>query len=158
MFGRSVAAFPTSLIDGVIYGSIVYWFVGLAFNNGASIANFFVFMLLCLVASLAAGLVFSVFSATVKDKPTAQAAMAVTIVLLVLFSGFTVQADVIPVYWIWAYWINIFAWILRGLVINEYQSGKYDQIQENGNTFGENILIRFGFTFEDEPFGFEWVW
>jgi len=158
VLGRSFAAFPTSLIDGIIYGSIIYWFVGLPYNDGASIANFFIFMLLCLLASLVSGLIFSLFSATVKDKTTAQAAMAVTIVLLVLFSGFTVQPDVIPPYWIWAYWINMFAWILRGLVVNTYQSGKFDEVQENGNTEGENILIQFGFLFNGEPFTFVWVW
>lgn len=158
VFGRSLAAFPTSIIDGAIYGSLIYWFVGLAFNNGASFTNFLVFMLLCLVASLVSGLIFSVFSSTVRDKPTAQAAMSVTIVLLVLFSGFTVQPDVIPAYWIWAHWINIFAWILRGLVVNEYQSGKYNQMLDNGFTVGENVLIRFGFTFDGQPFGYEWVW
>jgi hypothetical protein len=53
-------------------------------------------MLLVLMASLTAGLVFSIFSATVKDKVTAQACMSITIIMLVLFSGFTVQPDVIP--------------------------------------------------------------
>jgi hypothetical protein len=40
---------------------------------------------------------------------------------------FQVQPSVIPPYWIWAYWINLFAWVFRGLAVNEYQSGKYDQ-------------------------------
>ena len=52
----------------------------------------------------------------------------------------------------------MFAWILRGLVVNEFQSGKYDEVQGNGLTVGENILTQFGMTKDDEPFGFEWVW
>lgn len=92
--GRSLAGFPTSLIDGVVYGSIVYWFVGLSSSDGVS--SYFKFMLLVIGASMTVGLVFSIFSATVKDKSTAQACMSVCIVVLVLFSGFTVQPDVIP--------------------------------------------------------------
>lgn len=94
--GRSLAALPTSLIDGIVYGSIIYWFVGLSSSDGA--AAYFKFMLLVIGVSMTAGLVFSNFSATVKDKSTAQACMSVCIVLLVLFSGFTVQPDIIPEY------------------------------------------------------------
>lgn len=94
--GRSLAGMPTSLIDGILYGSIIYWFVGL--NSSDGLASYFQFMLLLISGSMAAGLVFSIFSATVRDRSTAQACMSVCIVLLVLFSGFTVQPNVIPEY------------------------------------------------------------
>ena len=91
VLGRSLAGVPISLIDGVLYGTVIFWFVGLAHNDGASIANYFVFMLLILVVSLTAGLVFSIASAVTRDKTMGQAAMAVAIVIMVLFSGFTVR-------------------------------------------------------------------
>lgn len=94
--GRSIAGIPTAITDMVLFGTIIYWFVGLAFKDGASIGNFFIFLLLVFITSLAAGLVFSVFSSLVKDRPTSQACMTVTVVILVLFSGFTVQPDLIP--------------------------------------------------------------
>jgi hypothetical protein len=90
------AGIPTSIIDTLVFGTIIYWFVGLAYNKGASIANYFVFLLLMLVTSTSAGLIFSIIGAVVKDKTTGQACMSVCIVVLVLFSGFTVQADIIP--------------------------------------------------------------
>jgi ABC-type multidrug transport system permease subunit len=97
VLGRSLAGLPTSLIDGILFGTIIYWFVGMAGpQNGASIANFFIFLLILITSSLAAGLVFSIFSSAAKDTPTAQAYMSITIVMLVLFSGFTVQPDAIP--------------------------------------------------------------
>lgn len=49
-------------------------------------------------------------SATIKDRPTAQACMSIALVVMVLFSGFTVAPSVIPPYYIWIYWINMFAW------------------------------------------------
>lgn len=53
----------------------------------------------------------------------------------------------------------MFAWTLRSLVVNEYTTSKYDELQENGLTAGENILARFGFTDGDgEAFTGEWVW
>jgi ABC-type multidrug transport system fused ATPase/permease subunit len=58
------------------------------------------------------------------------------------------------------------AWILRGLIVNEFDSGKYDELvnftssdgQTSTITQGEAIIITFGFTnSDDEPFTFEWV-
>lgn len=62
-------------------------------------------------------------------------------------------------YWIWVYWINVFAWLLRSLVLNEFQSGKWDEEVIDGVTAGDEILVRFGFTDRNgEPYGYEWVW
>ena len=94
--GRSVASIPTALSDALIYGTIVYWFTGLAFNDGASFANFIVFLILLFTMSIVSGLLFSVFSAAIQNITIAQACMAVTTVMFILFSGFTVQPDVIP--------------------------------------------------------------
>ena len=50
--------------------------------------------------------------------------------------------------------------MLRALLVNEYQSGKYDEetYPGSGETVGESILTRFGFTLNGEAFGYEWVW
>jgi hypothetical protein len=63
-------------------------------------------------------------------------------------------------YWIWIYWLNIFAWALRGLAVNEFDSGKYDGPSEvPGMTIGDVILSRFGFVDGNEdPYTFEWAW
>eukprot|EP00529_Nitzschia_sp_RCC80_P004459 CAMPEP_0113521168 /NCGR_PEP_ID=MMETSP0014_2-20120614/44492_1 /TAXON_ID=2857 /ORGANISM="Nitzschia sp." /LENGTH=907 /DNA_ID=CAMNT_0000419101 /DNA_START=83 /DNA_END=2802 /DNA_ORIENTATION=+ /assembly_acc=CAM_ASM_000159 len=159
VFGRSVASVPPSIIDGLLYGTIVYWFVGLAFNDGASFGNYIMFVLITTCLSVGVGLQFSIFSATKKDRSTGQAMMSIAIVLLVLFSGFVVQPSIIPNYWIWLYWINIFAWAFRGLAVNEYQSGKYDfPSQVEGLTEGELILQQIGLVDRDgKAYGFEWA-
>lgn len=61
------------------------------------------------------------------------------------------------------YWGNFFAWTLRALIVNEFQSGKYDGStlagEEAGETDGELILTQFGFIAPDgDPFTFEWAW
>mmetsp|Transcript_2153 Transcript_2153/g.3908 ORF Transcript_2153/g.3908 Transcript_2153/m.3908 type:complete len:1099 (-) Transcript_2153:1265-4561(-) len=160
VLARSIAGIPSSLIDALVYGTIVYWFVGLAFNDGASIANFFIFLLIVLIAAFSSGMMFGILSGACPDRSTAQASMSVALIIMVLFSGFTVQPDVIPDYWIWVYWSNLFAWVLRALVVNEYQSGKYDYPAFEGSniTEGDAILNQFGMTLNGEPFGFEWSW
>lgn len=161
--GRSIAAIPNALIDGCVYGTMIFFLVGMAFSEGASIANYFIFMLLLFVSSLTSGLFFSVFPAIVQSVTIAQAGMAIVAVLFVVFSGFTVQPDVIPDYYIWLYYINFCAWGLRALIVNEFDSGKYDDVPLQANpenrTTGELILLRFGFKDRDgEPFTSAWTW
>jgi len=91
VLGRSIANIPSSIMDGVVYGTIVFWFVGLAHSDGASIANYFIFMLIILVMSFTAGLAFSIFSSLTRDRTIGQACVSIAIVFMVLFSGFTVS-------------------------------------------------------------------
>ena len=97
VIGRSVATVPIAATDGLFYGTMIYFMVGLSFKNGATIANYFVFLLIVFLLSLTTGLFFSMYSAAVKVVTISQACMALTAVLFVLFSGFTVQPDIIPV-------------------------------------------------------------
>ena len=92
--GRSLASIPSSIIDGLLYGTIVFWFVGLAHNDGASFANYIMFVLITMLSSVGIGLLFSIFSAITKDRSAGQAMMSVSIVVLILFSGFTVSDDI----------------------------------------------------------------
>lgn len=55
--------------------------------------------------------------------------------------------------------MNLYAWIIRAVVINEYQSGHYDTVVDDmGTTQGEATLMRFGFIFKGEAFEYVWVW
>jgi hypothetical protein len=96
IIGRSVASIPSAIIDSLLYGTIVYFFAGLAYNDGASVVNYIVFVASLFVMALTSGLFFSVYSAVLADIATAQAMMAVSVIVFVIFSGFIVQPDVIP--------------------------------------------------------------
>lgn len=63
-------------------------------------------------------------------------------------------------YWVWIYWFNSFSWALRGLAVNQFASGKYDEpSQVPGLTTGEAILTQFGFVDGDgKAYEFEWAW
>ena len=158
VLGRSLAAIPTALIDAILYGTVVYWCVGLAMT----IENFLMFIILVLFFAISFGLAMSIFSSACKDRPTTQACMSLILVIMIIFSGYTVQPNIIPVYWIWAYWSNLIAWILRALVLNEFLSDRYSTIQDNGMSEGQNILVRFGFYYgsDDDPkvFSESWTW
>jgi len=96
VIGRSFAFLPSCAIDSFMYGTIVYWFVGLAYNDGASIANYFIFLLLTMISAVSSAYLFGVLSAVIKNRTTCQAFLSLSLVYFVLFSGYTVQLDTIP--------------------------------------------------------------
>lgn len=125
IIGRSVASIPASIIDGLLYGTIVYWFVGLAYNDGASFGNYVMFVLITMVSSTGIGLLFSIFSAVTKDRSTGQACMSVSLVLLILFSGFTVRhITIITIVLSILHFYSLFhAMLTRCLVVNVIAKG-----------------------------------
>lgn len=48
-----------------------------------------------------------------------------TLLLLVVNSGFVIVRNSIPGWWIWAYWLSPFAHSLRILVVNEFTSPRW---------------------------------
>jgi ABC-2 type transporter len=164
VLARSIAAIPIGMIDALYFGSYIYFLVGLALNQGsASVANYFLFMLILFISAWTSGLFFSIYSSCIQTVTSAQALLAVTLILMLLFCGFTVQPNVIPAYYIWIYWINYFSWLFRAVVVNEFDSGRYNQLVNSPTgeviTEGEAILIRFGFVDgNDIPYTFEWVY
>jgi len=94
--GSSIANLPSSILDILLYGVVVFFLTGMAYNDGATILNFFIFLLLILLSAYATGAVFSVFSASLKDRSSAMGVVICAILVMVVFSGFTVQPDVIP--------------------------------------------------------------
>jgi len=57
--------------------------------------------------------------------------------------------------------VNYFAWCFRGLVVNEFDSGRYSEVIDTPLgplTQGEAILIQFGFIdADDDPYTFQWA-
>jgi len=142
VIGNAVALMPQALTDVLIFGSIIYWMVGLA----ADVSNFFIFIAILFVFSISMNQMLAVFTTFSKTKTNVQGYSSVVLLFLVLFCGFIVNPDVIPRYYIWIYWWNPLAWSYRALLVNQFQSSEYDSLNENGQRQGDVILSSGGFT------------
>lgn len=153
VLGNSIGMMPQVLMDVTVIGTIIYWMVGLA----AAASNFFIFLASLFVFSLTMNQMLSVFAAFAKTKTIMQSMSAGVIFVQLLFCGFLVNPDVIPVYYKFIYWWNPFAWTYRALLVNEFRSKDYDEIDDSGKSLGETILMSQGFEFQDAAFGNEWI-
>jgi hypothetical protein len=99
-----------------------------------------------------------VFSSFAASKSVVFSLSSLTLIFLMLFSGFIVSPDVIPDYFIWFYWLNPLAWAYRALLVNEFQSGKYHSYVLDTFTQGDMILLNYGFSLgKNHPFKREWI-
>jgi ABC-type multidrug transport system ATPase subunit len=104
-------------------GSLVYWMVGLSTNGG--VYHYFIFLgiLYCLQATMS--MYFKVLAAAMPNINIAQPLSGVSVIFMVVFSGYIANTSFIPPWWIWFYYINPLSWALQAVAINEFSSGGF---------------------------------
>jgi len=144
-----------AFIDVMIFGSIIYWMVGLAPSGQL----FFIYIAILFIFSLVMNQMLSIFAAVAKTKTVVQGAGSCVLLMLILTCGFIVTPDNIPVYYRWIYWWNPLAWAYRALLVNEFTYSGYNTIiEETGRSVGDTILLTTGFVDGDgNPFGQDWI-
>ena len=88
-------------------------------------SRFLTFLLLSYTFNVGTAQLFRLYSFLCTDLTVAVAVSSVTMALFVLFSGFILPPSQIPTGWIWFYWINPVAWVLKAVTINELLSDQY---------------------------------
>lgn len=152
--GRTLSNLPQAIADVVLFGTILYYMVGLA--DRQDFVNFLVFLSILIAFSLVMQQQLAVF-AVVTSSSGLQVFSSVLLLFLILFGGFIVSPEAIPEYWSWVYWWNPFAWAYRALIINEFQSARWDDPEaslalvgystETGNEWVLLAFLYMGFYF-----------
>ncbi|TMW61663.1 hypothetical protein Poli38472_010726 [Pythium oligandrum] len=152
-----IASIPVSIVEALLFGSIVYWMCG--FFSSAS--AFIIFLLLLFLTSLAFTSLFFLMAAAAPDLHVAEPISMVSILFFVLFGGFVMTKDQIPDYFIWIFWMNPIAWGVRGLAINQYRNDEFDVCEYKGINYCDKYGMRMSeyslslFAIET---GKEWLW
>lgn len=147
VIGRTLSQMPQIISDVLVFGSILYFMTGL----NLTVESYLTFIAILICFSILINQIMAVFAASLPTKSSVQAMCSILLLFCILFGGFIVPPNVIPVWWVWMYWWNPFAWAYRALVVLEFQSDSWS----DGNT----ILITNGFVAPDgQAFQMEWVW
>lgn len=122
-WAKITSELPFSIAQPVIFGSIVYFAIGLC-TIGAS--HFFMFLfILILVYNSAQGYAL-VISAGFSDKQLAVTLTPVLIIPFMLFAGFFVAASSIPIFLREFEYISIFKYGYNALLLNEFLLAETD--------------------------------
>jgi len=104
---KSVAELPRLVVLAVLFSCITYWMVGLQPHP----SSFFIFVALVLLTTHTAESLTLMASASASSPQTAAAIAPVLIVLSLLFGGFFIGPNVIPV---WLRWLRFVSFIYYG--------------------------------------------
>jgi len=114
--GKIVAEMPMFFVTATLWSVIFYWMCN--FRPGAG--HFFIFWI---VIVLVVNVAYSYGMLIVNLIPNQQVALQVFPVLfmpLMIFSGFYLNKDNTPVYFIWVQYISFIKWSFQAIVLNEF--------------------------------------
>ncbi|OEL21518.1 ABC transporter G family member 16 [Dichanthelium oligosanthes] len=117
VLSNAVVAFPPLVLLSLAFAVTTFWAVGLA--GGASS---FLFFVLIILASFWAGSGFVTFlSAVVPHVMLGYTVVVAILAYFLLFSGFFINRDRIPNYWIWFHYLSLVKYPYQAVLQNEFR-------------------------------------
>jgi len=137
---------PFNFIGPILFGTIVFWIVGLGQGD---VLNFIVFVILLALigfAAIALGLIIAVVSPTIE---AATAFGPIAVVVMILFGGFYINIESLPSWLTWVQYLSLMRFAFEGLAVNELADVQFtceDIIEGNPcTTDGQQVLDRLKF-------------
>ncbi|AQK79219.1 ABC transporter G family member 16 [Zea mays] len=116
VLANAVVAFPPLVLLSLAFAVTTFWAVGLA-GGGPS----FLFFVLIILASFWAGSGFVTFlSAVVPHVMLGYTVVVAILAYFLLFSGFFINRDRIPDYWIWFHYLSLVKYPYQAVLQNEF--------------------------------------
>ncbi|KAG0701458.1 ABC-2 type transporter-domain-containing protein [Suillus ampliporus] len=115
---HTVVDIPITLIVQLVFAVILYLLVGLQ----RSAAQFFIFYLFIFLMSQTMKSFFRAIAASFKSRAGAMAVSGISVLLMSLYSGYTVPWPTAPMGLRWIMWFNPLWWGFGGLVVNEFHT------------------------------------
>ncbi|CAN6331211.1 unnamed protein product [Urochloa humidicola] len=117
VLANAAVAFPPLVLLSLAFAVTTFWAVGLA-GGGSS----FLFFVLIILASFWAGSGFVTFlSAVVPHVMLGYTVVVAILAYFLLFSGFFINRDRIPDYWIWFHYLSLVKYPYQAVLQNEFR-------------------------------------
>ncbi|CEF97435.1 ABC-2 type transporter [Ostreococcus tauri] len=138
---KLVAELPVGAFFPLAFGACVYPMAGLHPTLG-HFARFCTILTVESFSSSALGLAIS------SIAPSTEAAVAMgpaVMVLFIVFGGYYVNQDNVPIYFKWLNKCSLIKWAFQGLCVNEFQGLKFETKRPFDQKTGEDVLERLSF-------------
>ena len=152
VISQALVMYPLNIMETILFCSIIYSPAGLSLDEGGT--RFMVFFFTCLLFSVTVAQLFRTITYLSSSVTMAQPLCGLSVVCMMLFSGYICPRDRIPEPWIWAYWSNPLSWAFQSLMINEFTSSSYDfHVAGYSESYGFRVLQSNAFHTD-----YIWVW
>jgi ATP-binding cassette, subfamily G (WHITE), member 1 len=113
-----MADFPFQVLYPSVFATLIYWLVGFK----ADLRTFLILLATVILQSQIASSIGLCLGVLVRDTTTALALAPITFTPLMIFSGFLINRDSTPVYFIWLQESSFMRYSFEILVVNEFRS------------------------------------
>ena len=138
-FASVIADFPIKVLTSTLFGVIIYFLAGLKLEAGA----FFTFYIFSTTTVLTMSAMFRTVAAGAKAITQAMAIAGVSILLIIIYTGFTIARPLMKPWFKWISWINPIAYVFEALLCNEVHDVQFACAPENlVPPYGEGESIR----------------
>ena len=114
-FAKIIADFPLQIFFPALFSTIVYWMVGFV----PDAKQYFIFLAINVLCSNVGNAYGMLLGAAAKDSNVALTLQPVVLIPFVIFSGYFINSDNVPPYFIWIEYISFVKYGFHSLVINE---------------------------------------
>lgn len=143
--GKFCAELPFNTIGPLLFGVIVYWIIG--FNPNP--INFFIFLGILLLSGFCAIALGLIVGGLAPNVETANAIAPIIVVLMILFGGFYINVESLPVWLRWVEYLSLMQWSFKAMCINEFATTTFtcDDVSPGQPciTDGSTVLERLSF-------------
>ncbi|KIW22564.1 uncharacterized protein PV07_10850 [Cladophialophora immunda] len=113
--GSFIVDIPVKFVISTLFNVVYYFMSGLR----ADASSFFTFLLFNFVSTLVMSTIFRSIGAASKQLPQAYAIAGIGVLMMVIYTGFTLQTAYMHPWFRWINYINPIAYIFEALLVNE---------------------------------------
>lgn len=120
-FGAFLVDVPVKFVISTLFNIVFYFLSGLR----PEASNFFIFLLFNFLATLVMSVIFRSIGALSKQVAQAYAIAGIGILVMIIYTGFTLQTSYMHPWFRWINYINPIGYIFESLLVNEVHGVNY---------------------------------
>ncbi|KAI9833623.1 MAG: hypothetical protein M1819_003576 [Sarea resinae] len=136
-----VSDFPLKFVIIACFNIILYFLAGLRREP----SQFFIFFLFSYVGTLTMSIIFRTIAASTKTVSHAMSIAGITVLAIVIYTGFTIPRPLMHPWFKWISWINPIAYAFEALFVNElhgvnFPCGDSQLVPDYANSPGQSYI------------------
>jgi ATP-binding cassette, subfamily G (WHITE), member 2, PDR len=124
-FAGVISDAPVKMIIALFFNVILYFLAGLS----PTASQFFVFFLFTVLVRFTMSALFRTVAAATKTVSQALAIAGVLVLVIVIYTGYTIPKSYMHPWFKWLVWLNPLAYAFEALMVNEFHAKDYPCIK-----------------------------
>ncbi|KAL2477702.1 ABC transporter G family member 37 [Forsythia ovata] len=134
---------PLSLLEAIVWTSLTYYTIGYS----PEVGRFFCQMILLFALHLTSISMFRFLASVCRSVVASTTAGSLSILFLLLFSGFLIPRSSMPSWLKWAFWVSSLSYGEIGLAVNEFLGPRWKKELSGDTPVGRETLESRGLSF-----------